>query len=170
MDTSLVDDLRIEHRPVGELKPYPRNARVHSRKQVREIARSIERFGFVNPVLVGHAGGIIAGHGRVEAAKVLGRASVPCLRVRHLNEKDKRAYMLADNRLAEKAGWDCELLALEIEELVALDSEIVEIAGFEIAEIDTILEEASEAKGRGAASPDDVLPDVRVEAVSRAGD
>lgn len=170
MDISLVDDLRIEHLPVGVLKPYPRNARVHSRKQVRQIARSIERFGFVNPVLVDDEEGIIAGHGRVEAAKLLGRMSVPCLRVRHLSEKDKRAYILADNRLAEKAGWDRELLALEIEELVALDSEIVEIAGFAIAEIDTILEEAGEAKGKVAASPDDVLPDVKTEAVSRAGD
>ena len=97
---------RVEIVPINNLAAYQGNARTHSRKQVRKIADSIKRFGFVNPVLIDDAGGIIAGHGRVEAAKLLDIAAIPCLRVSHLSAAEKRAYILADNRLAELAGWD----------------------------------------------------------------
>jgi ParB-like chromosome segregation protein Spo0J len=99
---------------VERLTPYAGNARTHSKAQIRQIAKSIERFGYVNPVLVDDSGQIIAGHGRVEAAKLLGIESVPALRLSHLSAADKRAYVIADNRLAEKAGWDRELLAIEL--------------------------------------------------------
>src|SRR5215207_1058634 len=91
--------------PVARLRPYARNARTHSKKQIRQIADSIERFGFTNPVLVDEAGTILAGHGRLAAAKLLGLSTVPTLQISHLSATEKRAYVLADNRLAEKAGW-----------------------------------------------------------------
>jgi hypothetical protein len=92
--------------PVGKLRPYAGNPRTHSKKQVRQIADSIRQFGFTNPVLIGEDGEIIAGHGRVEAAKLLGMATVPILRLAHLDAVQRRAYVLADNKLALNAGWD----------------------------------------------------------------
>lgn len=133
--------MRIEYLPVGALQPYSRNARTHSRKQIRQIARSIERFGFCNPVLIDDGGGIIAGHGRVEAAKLIGMKEVPAVRLSPMSDAERRAYILADNRLAEEAGWDREILALELQGLLDLDFE-VEITGFATAEIDMVLEEA----------------------------
>ena len=95
------------------LRPYERNARTHSKKQIRQIANSIERFGFTNPVLIGDNGLIIAGHGRVEAAKLLKIERVHILRLSHLSDAERRAYILADNKLAQNAGWDREILAIE---------------------------------------------------------
>ena len=112
---------RIELVPVSRLAPYKGNARTHSRKQIRQIADSIRRFGFTNPVLIDNGGEIIAGHGRVAAAKLLGLNEVPLLRLSHLSAAEKRAYVLADNKLAEKAGWDRELLAIELQGLIDLD-------------------------------------------------
>src|SRR5213595_1739810 len=137
--------MKIEYIPVRELRPYPNNARRHSKKQIQQIAKSIAKFGFCNPVLIDDAKQIIAGHGRVEAAKVLGIDAVPTCRLSHLSEADKRAYILADNKLAEKAGWDKELLAIELQGLIDLDVEI-EFTGFEMPEIDLVLENAREAK------------------------
>ena len=131
----------------ASLRPHPNNARTHSNKQIRQIADSIKKFGFCNPVLIDDAKQIIAGHGRVEAAKLLGIDAVPTCRLSHLSEADKRAYILADNKLAEKAGWDRELLAIELQGLIDLDFEI-ELTGFEMPEIDLILEDAREANGR----------------------
>ena len=116
----------IEHRPVDALIPYAQNARTHSDAQVALIAGSIREFGFNNPVLVDGASGIIAGHGRVLAARKLGLADVPVIELGHLNAAQKRAYILADNRLAEQAGWDRELLGLELADLDALG---VDLAG-----------------------------------------
>ena len=113
--------LIIEQVPVGSLKPYDRNARIHSPKQIAQIAASITAFGFNNPVLIDKNGGIIAGHGRVEAAKLLGLDTVPCVRLEHLSESQKRAYILADNKLAENAGWDPEILKIELQHLTSLD-------------------------------------------------
>src|SRR5437870_8018035 len=138
--------MKIDYMRVRELRPYPNNARTHSKKQVREIANSITKFGFCNPVLIDDAKQIIAGPGRVEAAKLLGIDAVPTCRLSHLSEADKRAYILADNKLAEKAGWDKELLAIELQGLIDLDVEI-ELTGFEMPEIDFILEEARQANG-----------------------
>ena len=161
--------MKIEYTPVRELRPYPNNARTHSRKQIRQIAKSIEKFGFCNPVLIDDAKQIIAGHGRVEAAKLLGIDAVPTCRLSHLSDADKRAYILADNKLAEKAGWDRELLAIELQGLIDLDVDI-ELTGFEMAEIDLILEEAREATG-AASGPEDKAPEHSPgPAVSQTGD
>ena len=99
-------------RSIATLRPYARNARTHSKKQLKQIAASIERFGFVNPVLIANDGSIIAGHGRVEAAKLLGHKSVPTLALSHLSETERRAYILADNKLALNAGWDNEMISM----------------------------------------------------------
>ncbi len=140
--------LTILQLPVGSLKPYDRNARTHSAKQIAEIAASIKAFGFNNPVLIDKAGGIIAGHGRVEAGKKLGLTTVPCVRLDHLTDAQKRAYILADNKLAEKAGWDPEILKIELQHLSSLDLDFdVTITGFEMAEIDVLLERVR-AEGR----------------------
>src|SRR3954453_17920345 len=102
---------QIEHLSTASLRPFVRNARTHSKKQLRQIAASIERFGFTNPVLIDEANQIIAGHGRVAAAKLLGIETVPCRRIQHMSASEKRAYVLADNKLALNAGWDEEILA-----------------------------------------------------------
>jgi DNA modification methylase len=155
--------------PVERLTPYAGNARTHTRKQVRQIARSIKRFGFTNPILVDDAGVIVAGHGRVEAAKHLGMKAVPTLRLSHLSESEKRAYVLADNRLAEKAGWDREHLAIELEALLELDFE-VEVTGFEAAEVDIIIDDANEAKDDKQRAEEEVPEPVEGPPVSRRGD
>ena len=159
--------MKTEDVNVGSLKPYPRNSRVHSRKQIRQIAKSIEKFGFLNPVLTDDSYQIIAGHGRFEAAKQLGMQTVPAIRLSHLSPAEIRAYVIADNRLAEKAGWDRETLRTELQGLIALDFD-VEITGFEAPEIDFMLDEALEAD---EASPEDAVP-ARAEgpAVTRVGD
>jgi len=148
--------MKIEFTPVRELRPYPTNARTHSKKQIRQIAKSIAKFGFNNPVLIDDSKQIIAGHGRVEAAKLLGIDAVPTCRLSHLSEADRRAYVLADNKLAEKAGWDKELLVIELQGLIELDVDI-ELTGFDMAEIDVILEDAREASG-GPSGPEDNVP------------
>ena len=157
----------VEHVAIAALKPYSSNARVHSPKQIAEIASSIKAFGFNNPVLIDKVGTIIAGHGRVEAAKKLGLDTVPCLRLEHLSEAQKRAYILADNKLAEKAGWDREILRIELQHLTTLELDFdVTITGFEMAEIDVLLGEA-EAKP----DADDVVPPpADGPAVTRLGD
>lgn len=133
--------LNIESVPTGRLKPYSRNARTHSDRQIHQIAASIKEFGFTNPVLVDQEDRIIAGHGRVAAAKVLGLTELPVVRIEHLTEAQKRAYVIADNRLAEKAGWDADILKLELGELSALDLSFdLEITGFETAEIDFLID------------------------------
>ena len=114
----------IEHVSVQSLKPYPRNARRHSKAQIKQIAASIERFGFSNPVLIADDGEIVAGHGRIGAAKLLGIETVPAVHLSHLSEVERRAYVIADNKLALNAGWDRDLLAIELQGLVDLDFEI----------------------------------------------
>ena len=99
--------------PLAQLHPHPRNARTHPPKQVAQLATSIRRFGFNVPILIDANGQIICGHARVDAAKDLGFSHVPAIRIEHLNDEEVRAYVIADNRLAEKAGWDTALLALE---------------------------------------------------------
>lgn len=139
------------------LRPYARNSRTHSKKQIWQIAKSIQRFGFCNPALIDDGLQIIAGHGRVEAAKLIGLKTVPVVRISHLTEAEKRAYILADNRLAERAGWDNEILAIELQALVDANFE-VELTGFEIPEIDAIFAEASEAKALPLTPADELFP------------
>lgn len=118
-------DLAIDYLPLAGLTPYARNARTHSPAQVAQLVASIREFGWTNPVLVDEAGGIIAGHGRVMAAQQLGIDPVPCIRLAHLTDVQRRAYVLADNQLAINAGWDEALLA---QELAALDD-----SGYELS-------------------------------------
>ena len=164
-------DLAIEHRPLASLRPWARNARTHSRKQVRQIADSIEAFGFTNPVLVDEAGSILAGHGRVEAAKLLGLATVPCVRIEHMSLEQKRAYVLADNKLALNAGWDEDLLAKELGELSDLpDLDFdISVTGFSIPEIDSMVD-GLEPQEDGEPEADVLPPLVEGEPVCREGD
>ena len=117
-----MDDLQIAWRPLGELIPYARNPRTHSDAQVTQIAASIREFGWTVPILVDGANGIIAGHGRMLAARNLGLERVPVIELAHMSEAQKRAYVLADNQLARNAGWDEVLLRLELADLSELAS------------------------------------------------
>ena len=164
-----MNSMALETMPISDLKPYPRNARIHSKKQIKQIARSIERFGFTNPVLISDGNEIIAGHGRVEAAKLLGHTTVPTVRLSHLGPAERRAYILADNKLAQNAGWDRELLALELQGLIDLDFE-VEFTGFSLAEIDLILEDAQESATAGPVGSEDDAPPLQLRAVTRPGE
>lgn len=149
----------VERIPLGKLTPWKRNARTHSKKQIRQIADSIRTFGFTNPVLIDRDLRILAGHGRAEAAKLLGWADVPCLRLEHMTENQKRAYVLADNKLALNAGWDEDLLAEELQELLAVDDLGFDlgVTGFSIGEIDSLIEgSAPEETGN---PEDDAIPD-----------
>ncbi|MEJ0060843.1 MAG: DNA methyltransferase [Terricaulis sp.] len=156
---------QIEHHPPERLAPCKRNARTHSKRQIGQIAKSIATFGFNNPVLIDDEFGIIAGHGRVEAAKLLRLKEIPCLRLSHLNEEEKRAYILADNQLATRAGWDYELLAIELQGLIDLGFDVSQ-TGFEVAEIDMILETEREKAADDIEKP---LP-ARSSAVTQRGD
>ena len=126
---------RYENVPINQLKPYKNNARTHNEKQIEKIANSIQEFGFINPVLIGSDYGIIAGHGRVKGAEKLGMVEVPCLFVEDLTEEQKRAYIIADNKLALDAGWDYELLQLELDELNELNFDFT-LTGFDDLELD----------------------------------
>jgi DNA modification methylase len=161
--------IQIEYTPVRELHPYPNNARKHTERQIRQLMSSVRRFGFNNPVLTDDNKQIIAGHGRVEAAKRLGIDAVPTCRLSHLSEAEKRAYILADNRLAEKAHWDKGLVAIELQGLIELDFD-VELTGFDTPEIDLILDEAREATEEAPGPEDEVPPRAAGDAVSRPGD
>jgi DNA modification methylase len=158
--------LSIIYRKISELKPYLRNARTHKRKQIKQIKASIEEFGFTNPILIDDNDQIMAGHGRVEAAKLLGLTEVPTVQISHLSAAQKRAYILTDNRLAEKAGWDKEILVCELQSLQAEGFEVV-ITGFETAEIDILFDTAAARKSDHHG--DDNIP-AAGPAVSQAGD
>lgn len=160
---------QIEYREVSALRPYTNNARTHSRKQLKQIASSIERFGFTNPVLISEAGELIAGHGRVEAAKLLGIKSVPTIVLAHLTDVERRAYVLADNKLALNAGWDRDILAIELQGLIDLDFDI-ELIGFGLAETDFILEDAAQSDPEGSDGPEDYVPPLAAAAVTRRSD
>lgn len=134
---------------VASLIPYARNSRTHSDAQVAKIAASIREFGFLNPIIVDGANGIIAGHGRVMAAQKLGLATLPVIEASHLTEAQKRAYIIADNRLALDAGWDNDLLKIELQDLQA-DGFDLALTGFEIGEIAGFLEEATEGSEEGS--------------------
>ena len=129
--------MQIQPRPIEGLIPYARNSRTHSDEQVAQIAASIREFGWTNPVLVDGDNGIIAGHGRVLAARKLGMAEVPCIELAHLSEAQKKAYIIADNKLALNAGWDNELLALEFGELQELGFDL-DLTGFDADELEAL--------------------------------
>lgn len=161
----------VEPKAIAYLRPYQGNARVHSKKQIRQIADSIQKFGFTNPVLISDEDEIIAGHGRVEAAKLIGMHSVPTLRLSHLDAAQRRAYVIADNKLALNAGWDRELLAIELQALIDLDFDI-EITGFSSTETDILFEEIRDSSPDAQQAEDDNIPPVGdgALAVTRRGD
>ena len=128
----------IQMLSVSELKPYAKNARTHSKAQVEQIAASIREFGWTNPVLIKDDLTIIAGHGRVMAAKSMGQTEVPCIRLSHLTETQVRAYVIADNKLALNAGWDDELLGLELADLREVNFNL-DLLGFDAAAIEAAL-------------------------------
>ena len=144
--------MKIESLPIELLIPYARNSRTHSDAQIAQVAASIREFGFTNPVLIDAKDGIIAGHGRVMAARKLGLEKVPCIRLAHLSETQKRAYIIADNKLALNAGWDEEMLGLELAELREADFDL-DVLGFDNFAIEQFLnppernDEAPESSG-----------------------
>ena len=156
--------LNIEYRPVDSLIPYANNARTHSDEQLAQIAASIREFGFNNPILVDGERGLIAGHGRLLGARKLGLTTVPVIELAHLSPTQKRAYILADNRLAESAGWDNELLSLELADLSVAEFDL-DLLGFSADELDKLLD--SENTGL---TDDDAVPEVTESAISKSGD
>jgi len=156
--------VKIETIPTADLIPYARNTRTHSDAQVAQIAGSIREFGFTNPVLIDSDNGIIAGHGRVLAAGKLKLGKVPCIRLAHLTDTQRRAYIIADNKIALNAGWDEELLGLELADLRE-DGFDLELTGFDGDELANLLAENTE----GQTDPDEV-PDPPVDPVSVLGD
>lgn len=145
------NNLSVEYIPLASLTPYANNARTHSSEQVAQIADSIRAFGWTNPVLIDETGGIIAGHGRVMAAEQLGMIEVPCIRLFGISETKKRAYALADNRLALNAGWDDTLLA---QELVGLSDAEYNVAslGFDEGELERLIGGGAQIKEYEGAS------------------
>ena len=159
--------LAIEYLPIPQLRQNSHNARTHSPHQVRQIAASIRRFGFTNPILIDGNNTIIAGHGRVQASAMLGLSSVPVIRRDDMTSDEVRAYVIADNRLAENAGWDKEILAIELQHLLELDVDLdATITGFEIAEIDLVIEDASHR----SEPEDQIEPCPDLPLVSKVGD
>jgi ParB-like chromosome segregation protein Spo0J len=132
--------MQIEQVSTESLIPYARNSRTHSEAQVAQIAASIKEFGFTNPVLIDEDGGIIAGHGRTMAARKLGLTEVPCIRLSYLTDAQKKAYVIADNKLALNAGWDDEMLKIELQELADLDFNL-ELLGFQSHELELLMRE-----------------------------
>lgn len=160
---------KIEMQPIGCLRPYPGNARKHSRNQIRQIADSIARFGFTNPILMSDDGEIIAGHGRMLAAQQLGMTNVPTVRLSHLSPQERRAYVLADNKLALNAGWDNEILAVELQGLIDLDFDLP-LTGFSLAEIDLTLDRAREASELSPVDAADNVPPLPKTVKTKQGD
>lgn len=165
-----MEQLKIIYRNPAELKPSARNARTHSEKQIQQILRSIQSFGFSSPVLIGLDLTILCGHGRVEAAVKLGLKSIPTIELGHLSEAQRRAFMIADNRIAERSEWDEELLARELSELLDLDYSFeISDTGFDLPEIDIIIETLN----KPASEPDEadrIISLDEVPAMARPGD
>ena len=134
--------IKIVYKKTADLIPYARNSRTHDEGQIAQIAASIKEFGFTNPVLIDGTNGIIAGHGRVMAAQKLGEEKVPTIELAHLSEHQKRAYIIADNKLALNSGWDEQMLALEISDLKDAKYDL-NLLGFSIEDIDKIIEEVN---------------------------
>ncbi len=155
----------IVSRKVDDLIPYARNSRTHSDAQVAQIAASVREFGWTNPVLVDGENGIIAGHGRVLAARKLGMAEVPCIELAGLSDTQRRAYIIADNKLALNGGWDDELLAIEFSELADAGFDNL-LTGFTQDEIDALTPEQIPE----GLTDEDAVPEVQAEPVSKLGD
>jgi len=166
MPDIVIAELQIVTRDPASLKPNPGNPRTHSRRQIQQIAKSIREYGFINPILIDQSDRVIAGHGRLEAARSIGLKAVPTVRVDHLSPPQIKAYIIADNKLALNAGWDDELLALDLQELSGLFDYDITLTGFEPPEVDLLFQ-----TGPGAPKDDQVPAiDRSKPAVSRPGD
>ena len=161
---TILHRLAVTYRATGSLKPDPRNARTHSKRQLQQIVASIRQFGFTNPVLIDPEGVLIAGHGRLLAAKSIGMAEVPTIELVGLNDAQKTALRLADNKIALGAGWDLDILKVELAELFSLDLDMdLTVTGFSTGELDVLL-------SRNEDPEDDVIPPVPDEPRTRPGD
>ena len=156
---------RFEKVNIDRLVPYARNARTHSKEQILQLRASLREFGFVNPVIVDKDLNVIAGHGRILAAKEEGITEVPCVLAEHLTEAQKRAYIIADNRLALNAGWDAEMLSVELADLQAADFD-VSLLGFNDAELNKLLSVAEDVKEDDL----DLEGELAKPAITKAGD
>jgi DNA modification methylase len=171
LDSPRTPALRVQWLPIGLLRPNPKNPRTHSRRQIRQLAATIRKLGFINPVIVDGDRMILAGHGRVEAARLAGLTEVPVIQLDHLTAAQRRAYLISDNRIAEQAGWDRELLAIELGELMDLlpaEGLDISLTGFETSEIDLLLSDMASPPQ----APEDMLPTLATtnEAVTQRGD
>jgi DNA modification methylase len=158
--------MKIQQKPIKDLIPYINNSRTHSDEQVAQIAASIKEFGWTNPILVDGDNGIIAGHGRLLAARKLGMDTVPIIELSHLTETQKKALIIADNKLASNAGWDNNLLTIELNELLA-DNFALDILGFDKDELDALLNPIQATEGL---TDEDDVPDVPIEPKTKLGD
>ena len=141
LNKTTISNLKVELKSINDLSAYSNNPRQHSKKQIQQIADSIAKFGFNNPILIDSDDGVIAGHGRLEASRLLGMDKVPTIYLSHMNEVQKRAYIIADNKMAENATWDESILKIEFEYLAKIDPEFdLGLTGFEMPEIDYILQ------------------------------
>ncbi len=162
-----LNEMKIEIRPIEALIPYARNPRVHNEAQIAQIAASMVEFGWTQPILVDGSNGIIAGHGRLQAARQLGLSKVPVIELAHLSETQKRAYVIADNQLTINAVWDDELLRIELEALRE-DEFSMPLTGFDEAELEELL--SGEEITIGGQTDDDAVPDVQAQTISSFGD
>ena len=156
--------LKIQYKPIQDLIPYARNSRTHNDAQVAQIAASIKEFGWTNPVLLDGENGIIAGHGRVLAAQKLGESEVPTIELSHMDDNQKRAYIIADNKLALNAGWDNEMLMLEVADLKDAGYDLG-LTGFSLDELQALNPEVIEGL-----TDEDAVPEVPVEPKTKLGD
>lgn len=161
-----MSDLVIDYLPIAALKPEPRNARTHPKRQIDQIIASIQAFGFTNPLLIDENDVLIAGHGRLIAARQLGMATVPAIRLNHLSDVQKRALRIADNKIAQNAGWDADLLRIELQEITSIDLDLsIDAIGFSVGELDLALQ----APGHNDPD-DDIIPGVPTAPRTRPGD
>lgn len=159
--------IQIQYLDAKAITPYARNSRTHSDEQVAQVAASIKEFGWTNPILIDETSTIIAGHGRLMAAQRLGLSEVPTIRLEGLTDAQKRAYVIADNKLALNAGWDSEMLAVEVEELLEQGFDL-DLTGFGADEIDSLLAEAN--KVEEGLTDEDAVPEAPEEPISKLGD
>ena len=159
--------LKIVYQPIDRLADNPRNPRIHSPRQIRQIAASIKAFGFANPILVNASNMIVAGHGRAAAARLLKMSTVPTICLQDLTPEQLKAYLIADNRITQNASWDAAALAIEIQEILAADPDFdVTLTGFEVAELDLVLQDATAQEDKDDAFDADLV----AKAISEPGD
>ena len=162
-----IKDLVIQHWPIDRLLPYARNARTHTDEQVAQVAASMVEFGWTNPILVGADGTIIAGHARLAAARKLGMEEVPVIVLDHLSESQRRALVLADNRIALNAGWDAEMLRVELQALKEDDFDL-DLVGFTNEELEEFMRDPEDTSA--GLTDEDAAPEPQEKAVTVLGD